>query len=101
MSGIHIYRATRGKYLKPILIEDAELIWYNEDNQPSSAPKVLRCDCPTHTERKLKYPFEEMFYRKYHLTKKELNEALEQSDYASLEMTGLILCKHCAEKIKK
>lgn len=42
-----------------------------------------------------------MFYQKYHLTKKELREATQQFDMASLDMKGKVICANCAAKIKE
>ena len=40
-----------------------------------------------------------MFYQDWHLTKKELNEAIDNYDIFSLEMKGRIICGDCAKKI--
>ncbi len=98
---IHIYRATRGKYLKPIPILQAGLNWENEEYKPVKMPKIIKCEHPDHSERQFKYPSETMFYQKFHLTTKELKEAVKQWDIASLEMKGIIICEHCAKKINQ
>jgi len=103
---INIYRATRGKYLKPVPISEAGLNWVSEEQLPVSMPKKYGCQHPKHWElgtgtrngQKLYYPTETMFVQKYHLTKKELDEAIKQYDMASIEMPTLIICPNCASK---
>lgn len=106
MSEIHIYRASKGKYLKPVQLSKAGLNWVDGEDNSTACPKKIRCDHPKHWEwgtgtrngQKLIYLSSEMFYQKYHLTMKELKESVKQYDMASLEMKGRIICQNCAEK---
>ena len=105
MSLIHICRATRGKYVKPIPIFGSEINWVDDNYNTTTAPEKHSCEHPKHWEwgngtrngQKLYYPLKEMFLQKYHLTKKELHEAVKQYDMASIEMKGRIICKNCAD----
>ena len=100
----HIYRATRGKYVKPVPITKATINWVDEEGNPDTPPKRLKCDHPKHWEwgtgtrngQKLWYTYSEMFLQKYHLTKKELKEAVDEYDMASLENNNRFICANCA-----
>jgi hypothetical protein len=103
---ISICRASRGRYTAPIPIPEVKIIWTDEDgNEGLNPPKKYPCEHPKHWNwgkgtrngQKLYYPSEEMFYQKWHLTKKEMKEAIRQYDIFSLEMTGRIICRNCAE----
>lgn len=103
---MHIYRATRGKYIKPILLSKAKLKWVDDDYNKIKIPKKQPCGHPKHWEwgrgtrngQKLWFSTTEMFFQKYHLTKKELQEAVKQYDMASIEMQSRIICRECAER---
>ncbi len=102
----HIYRATRGKYDKPIPIAESGLKFVNEDGDILSPPIKHSCGHSKHWEwgkgtrngQKLYFPITEMFVQFWKLTKKEMKVALNQYDMASLEMPTIIICKDCAEK---
>lgn len=103
---IHIYGATRGNYGNPIPILESDINWIDEEYLKTSPPKTCKCDHPKHWEwgrgtrngQKLWYLTNEMFCQKWILTKKQMHEAVNQYDMASLEMPTIIICKHCAEK---
>ena len=106
MSGA-ICGVSRGRYAKPIPISETKINWIDEDDEENStAPEKYPCKHSKHWEwgngtrngQKLYYPTEEMFYQKWHLTRKEMKAAIEQYDMFSLEMTGRIICKECAER---
>ena len=100
---------SRGGYIQPIAVEQAEINWTDEEDEPIPMPKKLPCQHDDHWRfgkgtrngQKLYYPTEEMFWQKWHLTDKELKEAIRQHDIFSLEMTGRIICKECAEREAK
>lgn len=104
----HIYRATRGKYKNPIPVIGSGIGWINEEDfKPIARPKKTACEHPNHWDwgkgtrngQKLYYPTNKMFIQKWHMTKKELTEAIKQFDMASLEMKPRVICADCAEKI--
>ena len=103
---IHILRATRGGYQKPIPLSEAGLKWVDDNHNKTKRPLKQPCDHPKHWEwgkgtrngQKLWYPLSKMFYQKWHLTDKQLKQAIKQYDMASLEMRGRIICKDCADK---
>lgn len=107
---IHIYRATRGRYKKPVSISKVKINWIDENDKPTTAPVKYPCGHPKHWEwgngtrngQKLYYPIGEMFKQKWHMTKKEVIEAVDCFDMASLEMNGRIICENCAKnELKK
>jgi len=103
---IYIYRATRGGYKKliPFLESGMKLMDENGENLPSQGKHA--CDHPKHWQwgkgtrngQKLYFPLSEMFCQKWHLTKKQMKEAISQYDMASLEMPTRIICADCATK---
>jgi len=107
---IFICGPSKGKYSEPIPIEKAGITWVDDDYHTVNAPKKHRCEHPNHFNwsfgskngRKLIYKTSEMFYQKFVLTKEELKIAIDEYDIFSLDMSGRIICKNCAEKeIKK
>jgi len=103
---VSICGVSRGRYTAPIPISEAKINWTDEDdNESLEPPKKYPCEHEKHWHwgrgtrngQKLYYPTEEMFYQKWHLTDKEIEEAVEQYDMFSLEMTGRIICRECAE----
>lgn len=46
--GLHIYRATRGKYKKPIPILEAKINWIDNEYNQVKLPKKLACEHPKH-----------------------------------------------------
>ena len=106
MSGA-ICGVSRGRYVAPIRITEANINWMNEDGDEGlSPPKKYPCAHDKHWQwgrgtrngQKLYYLTKEMFYQKWHLTKNEIEEAVEQYDIFSLEMTGRIICGECAKR---
>jgi hypothetical protein len=105
----HILRATRGKYKKPVPILKSGLRFIDDKLNIVKRPKLYPCDHPKHWEwgngtrnwQKLYYPINEMFYMKWHMTKKEFNQALEAYDMTSLEKKGRVVCANCAKKENK
>ena len=83
MTGIYICGVRRGRY-KMLNIRKA---------YKGKLPKIIACDgCrKKHNIRQLKV-------RRWTLTKKELEEAVEEFDMFSLDMPDKILCKRCLEK---
>lgn len=100
---IHIYKANRGRYINPISIIGSGIKFENENGKRTSRPLKLPCEHPDHFKnnntRKLYFNSRDMFLQKYHLTKKELNEAVKQYDMASLEMRGRFICIHCQKEL--
>ena len=102
---IHIYRATRGRYTKPVPMSESGTKWIDEEYNEVDAPPKCHCGHPKHWEwgkgtrngQKLIFPTNEMFYQKWHMTKKEMDMAIKQFDMASLEMTPRIICADCAK----
>lgn len=97
---IHIYRATRGRYLKPVPVSPTQE-FMDDDYNVVKQPKKCHCEYSGHTSRKLWYPTSEMFFQQWRLTKKELNQAIKDYDMASLEMRSRIICHDCADEILK
>lgn len=106
----HIYRAIRGRYVKPVPFEDAGIEWIDADTyEPIFIPEKTACQHPDHWKlgpgtrngQKLYYYTKNMYIQKYKLTDEEMKEAVEQYDMASLEMTHRIICENCAKKITK
>lgn len=107
---MHIAKATKGRYAKPIPISDIpQLQWINESEEPCEAPEKYPCDHPDHwlwgkgrrNGQKLYYPTQEMYYQKWDLSEEDFNEALETYDILSLDMPPRIICKNCMEKATK
>ena len=106
MSG-SICGVSRGRYIKPILFIKSGIKFVDEDYIPTETTEEF-CACEhikhwswgkgTRNGQKLYYPTNEMYYQKWHMTRKELNEAINQFDIFSLEMTGRIICPDCAKK---
>jgi len=102
---LHIYQATRGKYTKPILLSESGTKWIDEDGDECNPPDKCHCGHPKHWEwgngtrngQKLIYPTSEMWYQKWHMTKKEMDMAIKQFDMASIEMGPRIICPNCAK----
>ncbi|MCM8808250.1 MAG: hypothetical protein NC926_09995 [Candidatus Omnitrophica bacterium] len=87
--------ARRGRYSKPIPLRSLKF--------KRKLPKKIRChnaDYILHPKQKW-FPSNEMFLQKWILTKKELKEAIEEYDFFSLEMPNKIICKFCAEEVRK
>jgi hypothetical protein len=99
---------SRGRYIKPIPVKGSKLRFVNDEYEEIPMPKKLGCEHPKHWEwgpgtrngQRLNYPPEEMYWQKWHMTKKEVMEAAKQYDMFSLDMPGRILCKACAEREK-
>lgn len=69
----HICGASRGRYSKPIPIEDIGIKWISESGGMVKPPKKLRCESGDFLHpRKRWYPYKEMYAQKWTLTKKEL-----------------------------
>jgi hypothetical protein len=99
--------ASRGRYGKP---EPLEIEWMDQNGNTSKAPEKYPCEHFKHWEwgkgtrngQKLYYPTETMYWQKWELTDEELEEAIDQYDMFSIEMTGRIICSNCAEnELKK
>jgi len=102
--------ASRGRYSKPIPIEQVKINWVSETERSVNPPLKLKCQssdllrCQSGSfwhPRKRWYPYNEMYVQKWVLTKKELREATRDFDMFSLEMPLKIICPYCAEKITK
>ena len=104
-----ICRVSRGRYIQPLAVEQVKMKWTDEEDEPIPLPKKYPCEHEDHwkygkgtrNRQKLYYPTEEMFWQKWHLTDEEMQNAIEQYDMFSLEMTGRIICKECAEREMK
>ena len=94
--------ASRGRYSKPIPIEQVKINWVSETERSVNPPGKLKCESSDflHPRRRW-YPYKKMFVQKWVLTKKELREATRDFDMFSLEMPLKIICPYCAEKITK
>ena len=98
MSGA-ICGVSRGKYMPPIPVKKAKLRFENDNYKRVKRPEKYYCEHEEHNQRKKNFPLQKMFYQDWHLTKKELNEAIYNYDIFSLEMKGRIICGDCAKKI--
>ena len=103
---------SKGRYLKPVLFIKSDIKFIDDEyNEIEINPnEKYACQHSKHWEwgngtrngQKLYYPLNQMYYQKWHLTKKELNEAIEQYDMFSIEMRGRIICRNCAlHELKK
>ena len=109
MSHVHVICATRGKYSKPIPLLEAGIRWIDDNDEPTTPPNKAACRHPKHWEwgtgtrngQKLNYPLSELFYQKWHLTKKEMSAAIKEYDMASLDVPSRIICKNCLEKLNQ
>jgi hypothetical protein len=102
---ISICGVSRGRFIKPVPAD--QIKWVDEEDNPTTPPVKYGCEHPDHWKfgkgtrngQKLYYPTNKMFWQKWHLTKKEMNEAIKCYDMFSIEMRGRIICKECAERI--
>lgn len=105
---MHILQATRGGYGKAVSVKEVGIRWVDEQNNATEPPAKHRCEHPQHWQwgtgtrngQKLCFPLDEMLVQKWVMTKKELREAVQQYDMASLEMNMRLICKNCAQKLK-
>lgn len=104
---IHIYSATRGKYKKPVPFDASGIRFVDCLGKAIGPPEKHACEHSKHWQwgkgtrngQRLYYPLIEMFVQKWHMTKKELKEAIEAYDMASLEMQHIIICANCAKRL--
>jgi len=97
---------SRGRYIQPVAVNKEKINWTDEEDNPIAIPEKYPCQHDDHWKygkgtrngQKLYSPTEEMFWQKWKLTDKELKEAMKQFDIFSLEMSGRIICKECAER---
>lgn len=103
-SGIHIYRATKGHYGAPIPFPKSGIKFVDEDTgRRIKAPTKIRCEHSRHFAniddgRRWSFRLKECFVQKWEMSKKELNKAVEDWDFASLDMRARIICPWCARK---
>jgi hypothetical protein len=103
MNDIHICGVSRGHWAKPVPIN---LEWVDDDGNTIKAPQKYPCEHTDHWKwgkgtrngQKLYYPTETMLWQKWVLTEKEWEEAVDCYDMFSIEMTGRIICKNCADQ---
>src|SRR3990172_10324303 len=101
---IHIYRATRGKYGKPIPVPESGMKWIDDQGSEIEPPLKQPCEHPKHWQwgrgtrngQCLYFATDAMFLQKWEMTKREQREAVKQYDMASLEMPPRLLCPDCS-----
>lgn len=108
MSGA-ICGASLGKYGKPIPFLEAGVNFVDDNYNPVLTEPTEKYPCEhdkhwqwgrgTRNGQKLYFPLKEMFYQKWDLTKKELNQALDSYDMFSLGMPSRLICKECMKKL--
>lgn len=107
MSNGSICGASRGRYGNPVPVPDVNVKWLDDNEEPTTVPEKYACEHPKHWNwgkgtrngQKLYYPINEMFFQKWELTDKELDEAVEDFDMFSLEMPSRIICENCKNKL--